>query len=87
MFVYFPVENLFPVLICAWLSLNSLFILMKIVFIYRKIYVWKQFLRLGSVAFLIFYLNFMEIIRMAALELFLDSINSFKKLNYCRDAY
>ena len=43
---------------------------------------------MGSVAFLVFYLNFefMEIIPMIAFELFLDPINSFKTLNYCRDA-
>ena len=39
--VYFPVDTrmimFFPVLIWVWLSINSLFVLMKIVFIYRAI--------------------------------------------------
>ena len=47
----------------------------------------NRFLNLGSVIFLMFYLNFMEIIPMSALEFLLYSINSFKTLNYCRDAY
>ena len=47
----------------------------------------NRFLNLDSVTFLMFYLNFMEIIPMSALEFLLDPINSFKTLNYCRDAY
>ena len=91
MFVHFPVENIsmimfYSVLISAWLSINSLFILMKKIFIYRTINVWQPFLNLGSVAFLTFYLKLIEIIPMTALELFFNPLNSFKTLNYCRDA-
>ena len=60
---------------------------MKVKIIYRTINVWQPFLNLGSVAFLMFCVNFMEIISTTALEFLLDSINSFKTLNYCRDGY
>ena len=81
MFMYFPVEKtrviiLFSVLIWAWLSINSLFILMKINIYRQNDKVSHPFLNLGSV--LMFYLNFMEIIPMTALEFLLDPINSFK---------
>ena len=58
---------------------------MKIKIIYRTINVWQPFLNLGSVVFLMFWLNFMEIIPTTALEFQLDPINSFKTLNYYRD--
>ena len=61
--------------------------LMKIKIIYRTITVWQPFLNLGSVAFLMFCLNFMDVIPTTALGFLLDPINSFKMLNYCRDAY
>ena len=60
---------------------------MKIIFIYGMINVWQPFLNLGSVAFRICYLNFMELTSMTALEFLLGPINSFKMLNYCKDAY
>ena len=63
------------------------FILMKIKIIYRMINALQSFLNLGSVAFLMFCLNFIETIPTKALEFLLDPINSFKTLTYCRDAY
>ena len=47
----------------------------------------NPFLNLGYVAFQMFCLNFMESIPTTALGFILDPINSFKTLNYCREAY